>query len=591
MKELKKLAYALIPIVALSCVNEEYDLSKPIDLEMNIGGNLELPAPIDENSLRVNLGEMMDLENNAAVRKDMEGWLSIVVEPEQGYKVSHSFTPVRIDPVSMSRTSDNLHLPASSVGSSLPEETVDAIARSLKGSFGVTVSNIEESVTQIGRINLDGSSRLKIRMRATGGSLRFGNDAIAIDVPEYVVFNRDAFSVNASLSADGRQILFSPGVLKDEQTFLCPIEALDLSKQTITEGHGMDLAFSVEPRIQSDVIFDAYESPEQRVSYDLEFVISDMLDAEIKASPVIECDDVSIDVSDVPEIFSDGSIDFELADLCFYISARNGSPMDFNVLTHLMAYDSKGSQTVGITVGDESQIYVPAGSDKSFILSESGNAASEDATSVKVDNLTSLLHPVPSKVVIENTTVNGSIPDGQEYAVVNFGTPYSVDVDYRLDTPLAFRRLSLNTVQKVDIGVDLGEMGLNDLYVEAKVTNSLPLDVKLTANVLGADGNSIDGILVTASVNGESGAAVPAGSMESPTEVNLKFGLKKDDGSVITALHGLEIKIEAESPEGRTAVLNANQSISLSDLVLGTEHGIFINPGNENSRGDNENME
>ncbi len=68
MKELKKLAYALIPIVALSCVNEEYDLSKPIDLEMNIGGNLELPAPIDENSLRVNLGELMVLENNAAVR-------------------------------------------------------------------------------------------------------------------------------------------------------------------------------------------------------------------------------------------------------------------------------------------------------------------------------------------------------------------------------------------------------------------------------------------------------------------------------------------------------------------------------------------
>lgn len=591
MKELKKLAYALIPVIALSCVNEEYDLSKPIDLEMNIGGKLELPAPIDENSLRVNLGEMMDLENNAAVRKDMEGWLSIVVEPDQGYSVSHTFAPVRIAPVSMSRTSDNLHLLESSVGSSLPEETIDIIARSLKGSFGVTVSDIEESVTRIGRINLDGSSRLQIKMRTAGGSLRFGKDAIAIDVPEYVVFDEDAFSANASLSADGRQILFNPGVLKGEQTFLCPIKALDLSAQTITEGHGMDLTFSVEPRIQSDVIFDTYESPEQRVSYDLEFVIADMLDSEIKASPVIECDDVNIDVSDVPEIFSDGSIDFELADLCFSISAKNGSPMDFNVLTHLTAYDSKGSQTAGITVGDESPIRVPAGTDKSYILSESGSAASEGATSVKVDNLTSLLHPVPSKVVIEKTTVQGYVPAGSEYAIVKFDTPYSVNVDYKLDTPLAFRRLSLKTAQKVDIGVDLGEMGLNDLYIEAKVTSSLPLEVQLGARVLDADGNAVDGIAVLASVNGESGAAVPAGSLESPASANLKLSLKKDDGSVITALQGLEIQIEADSPEGRAAVLNANQGILISDLVLGTEHGIFINPGNQDSRDDNENME
>lgn len=591
MKELKKLAYALIPVIALSCVNEEYDLSKPIDLEMNIGGKIELPAPIDESSLRFTLDDMLDLENNDIVRKDADGWLSFVFEPESAYSVSHTFSPVKIDPVRMSRTSANLSLPSSMEGQKLPEETLALIAGSIKGSFGITVSDIDASVTQIGRVNIADGSCLKVLMKMSGCSLNFPDHAISIDVPDYVVFDEEKFSENASLSADKRQILFSPGLLKEEQVFLCPIKSLDLSRQTISEGHSMDFLFNVEPQIKSDILFEGFESAEQRISYDLDFVVAGMLDAEISANPVLDCDDVVIGVTDVPEIFTDGSIDFELDDLCFYFSADNGSPMDFNIYTDLSAYDSNGSKTFSVSVGDSPLLDVDAGSQKSYILSESGTVSSEGATSVKVDNLTSLIHPIPSEVRIENTTVNGSVPDGSGYAVVQFDTPYSIGINYRLDTPLAFRRLSLNTAQKVDIGVDLGEMGLNDLYVDAKVANSLPLDVKLGATVLDADGNPVDGVAIGVFVNGEAGASVPAGSIENPAVAAFKITLKKDDGSVITALHGLEIRIEADSPAGETAVLNAGQGLSVSDLTLGTEHGIFVNPAEKDNDGDEEYMD
>ena len=74
---------------------------------------------------------------------------------------------------------------------------------------------------------------------------------------------------------------------------------------------------------------------------------------------------------------------------------------------------------------------------------------------------------------------------------------------------------------------------------------------------------------------------LPAGSLDNPSTKELKLTALADEGTHISALNKLKIHIEAESPEGGSATLNADQSLSISNITVGTESGIFIK-GNKN---------
>ena len=94
-------------------------------------------------------------------------------------------------------------------------------------------------------------------------------------------------------------------------------------------------------------------------------------------------------------------------------------------------------------------------------------------------------------------------------------------------------------------------------------------------------GQVVENVEVLVVILDEAGNAidyVPAGSIETPATYKLRLAFVSKDSSALTAIQQLKINIIASSPEGTVATLNANQSLVISDFVVGTESGIYINP-------------
>ena len=56
----------------------------------------------------------------------------------------------------------------------------------------------------------------------------------------------------------------------------------------------------------------------------------------------------------------------------------------------------------------------------------------------------------------------------------------------------------------------------------------------------------------------------------------LKLVAVTDKGTHISKLQSLRLHIVASSPENSVVTLNAKQSLSVSDIVVGTNSGVFI---------------
>ena len=74
----------------VSCVNKDYDLSKPIDLEMNIGGKLEMPLKMEQD-FSYKLDDLITLEENNFIKKEDNGDYKFVIQPSEGFKTNYSF--------------------------------------------------------------------------------------------------------------------------------------------------------------------------------------------------------------------------------------------------------------------------------------------------------------------------------------------------------------------------------------------------------------------------------------------------------------------------------------------------------------------
>lgn len=85
-------------LAAVSCVNKDYDITKPIDISMNIGGQLEIPLYLNQNcSFTINdilLPEGSQTDGILEILAD--GSYRLVVEPEGGLSETYDFPSISV---------------------------------------------------------------------------------------------------------------------------------------------------------------------------------------------------------------------------------------------------------------------------------------------------------------------------------------------------------------------------------------------------------------------------------------------------------------------------------------------------------------
>lgn len=571
--------YCCISIVALlaasSCVHKEYDLSKPFDNTMNVGGHLELPLPMDTGNWSYTLGELLNLDGNTSVREDKDGMLRLVIDNQS--RIDESYTLGNVQAADFTK-SDSYQFIATKAGVGMPVDYPVSIPLNLK------VTGIDSQVEAIRAADIDAD--IKLMVTAPSGVGFTVCDGYTFTLPEFMYVAKSSLPSFAELVADGEHrnvIRIKGNQTAHPFTIDAKVDKLDLSSFPVSKG-GLDIIGNATA--SGKVIFSSLSLAEG-TRFNLTSTASvtsvNVKTVEAKVSPTIGTDDRTISLGTLPDALTDGSLYFEFEDISLYLTATNTTPFDL-LLSASITASAGGTATSGVSLGKDNGLIIKAeSSEKSFCISDSGSLGSQTDTKISVPGLAKLLSPIPDQLKISGMNVYGSATSQDGYVKLSTSEPYRLALDYKIDSPLMFKSLELVRDENVKLDVDLGDASLSDLFIFADVENKLPLEARLSCRLLDADGNPMKGINVT-SVDAEGNEteclAVSAGDVSTPSAAKLHLKVTASDGQKINKLSSLSVHIEASSPAGRTVTLNSNQGISISGIVVGTENGIRIEDGN-----------
>ncbi len=589
MRKNSFLAFVIL-VAASSCVNKEYDITKPIDMEMNVGGQIEIPLPGKDNSFSYSLGGILlpDGQTDGILKKNEDGSLMFVVEPTKEIVEKYTFGQIAADDCEKgdSRTFVALE---SAIGQELDYP--------VKIPMSLQVSGIDSSVETIREADLD--ALLTLSVKTVDGTRISIKSGYKFTLPEFIFIDESTLPSFAEIDAAAknaghRNVI----VIKETQTFdgifslSCHINKLELSGFGANEGK---MHLEGDATADGKIAFLKFALADKPFPIETVMKITDVAvkSVTMKASPTISAESQEIAVGDVPEALND--IEFELADVGFFVSAENETPFNAGIAANIFAVS--GGTTAGPVVvdGSKSGFYVTANtSGEKFCLSESGEYGTAADRKIKVAGLMGLVSPIPEKILVSDIVVNGVADSKDGFVTVVVGKEYHLGFSYRIEAPLSFKSLKLRRDENIDINFDLDEVSFDDLYIRANVTSTLPLDAKLSFALTDSEGNAVQGVNVM--YEDEDGNAIDelelaAGSLTGPVVKPLKIVLAADAGTHISKLQTLRLHIEAGSPEGKVVTLNAEQSISISDIIVGTTSGVFVDGNDKTPESDRENSD
>lgn len=134
-------AFILLSGCMLSCVDNEYDLSKDLDMTMTVGGeNLTIPA---SNTKNITLEKIFDLDEGSTVKADANGNYALSQTGEgSDTRVSIEDITINADEIALQPASTELNF--SQLSNGTLKATVDD-----KTSFSIDKRNVTTDVTEL----------------------------------------------------------------------------------------------------------------------------------------------------------------------------------------------------------------------------------------------------------------------------------------------------------------------------------------------------------------------------------------------------------------------------------------------------------
>lgn len=253
-----------------------------------------------------------------------------------------------------------------------------------------------------------------------------------------------------------------------------------------------------------------------------------------------------------PQIFYDERYTFDFNDIRFKLSLTNGLPFDGDINAAIDTYDGL----------DESPL-------KHYDLAMDFRADAVDQVK-EYNDMSSMLNPVPDYILVD---VNVDMHDYDEadsvddsYGVIVPGASYDIRCGYEFIVPFSFGK-NFHAVWEEKIAgfnLDLDNVDLAEANLAFNLVNTLPFDLELGCNAIDTEGNVLSDISVE--IDGE----VKGGSIDSPSRcpVNIRFS---NTGAL--SMDGVELFLEMTVSQD-VAVFNKNQFLQLTDISLSLPQGI-----------------
>ena len=570
-----------------SCLNEDYDLTKDIDTNISIDGDISAPLGNSEFILVddfLNLGNdgedvlKTDASGNYYVSVTGRGASSDVELPvlsfsdelvtDGGYiaRIKKSELPLPSSGM-VPATPYTKHFNVSSTPMTVNEDVPHEI-RAVKDAEVSGVVNISLTVT-IGKATL--------------------SDLI-IDFPEYLEF-ADVKDAGLNFNPDGNLLTIkSPQISTVAKNYYLNVVGIDFDKIPSGQGflpsqHKIVLndeiklgVFDVNA-VLSDFGTTVDAIPNEIVA-DIDLSISSLIvnTALVKVDPDIVIDPFISNVGELPDFLSGDDVVLDLYNPVLKLNIDNHTPLKLNLNADIMSYKGADHRTahVGNANGGEAIALTPSGMNRLYV-SKTGEGVPTGFASVVVPDFSSLISIVPDRIGVENIDVEAA----DEFVTLTSGGRYNVVYDFELAAALAFGK-DVKIVYSTDFtgwnetfnpNDESFALEIRDADVKFDFVNMIPMTISLDAAAIDVDGNVISGIKVT--LNGD----IPAGSVEKPSTSALTLNLE-GSAEQMRKLDGLRLNLTGSDPGTMSGVcLNKNQGVQFKNMKIRLQAKMDIESG------------
>lgn len=590
----KNLTYLLSGVAMLSaavsvtsCLNEDYDLTKDIDTNISIDGDISAPLGNSEFILVddfLNLGNddkdvlKTDASGNYYVSVTGRGTSSDVELPV------FSFSDELVTDGGYTATIEKRELPLPSSG------TVPDTPYTKHFNASSTPIKINEDVpTEILAVkDAEVSGVVNVSLTVTAGKATLSD--LIIDFPDYLEF-ADVKDEGLNFNPDGNILTIkSPQIHTMSKSINLNVIGIDFEKIPSGQGfipsqHKIVLndevklsAFDVNA-VLSDFGATVEVIPNEIVA-DIDLSISSLIvkTALVKVDPDIVIDPFISNVGSLPDFLSGDDVVLDLYNPVLKLNIDNCTPFTLNLNADIMSYKGADHRTahVGNANGGEAIMLTPSGMNRLYV-SKTGEGVPAGFASVVVPDFSSLISIVPDRIGVENIDVEAA----DEFVTLTSGGRYNVVYDFELAAALAFGK-DVKIVYSTDFtgwnetfnpNDESFALEIRDADVKFDFVNMIPMTISLDAAAIDVDGKVIPGIKVT--LNGN----IPAGSVEKPSTSALTLNLE-GSAEQMRKLDGLRLNLTGSDPGTMSGVcLNKNQGVQFKNMKIRLQAKMDIESG------------
>lgn len=585
-------ATALAPFLLTACVEDDYDLSKDIDMTITIGGNLNIPGSGTEE---FTLADIMDLEDNSIIQADENG--DYALDKSDTTDTDVDVDAVYIKDVAANPTTTPLNFQNPGLGGAQLEAEINDVTM----NFTFTKDDVTTDVQSITSADVDFIGYMTMRFIDNSGNV----NAITLKEELTVEIQMEGSDASDNIEfdlLDTENYGFADG---DRQTIVF------LKDQEIQHGEylripvrfrrihnfpkGQGLTSPGHFSLRTNVIANGIATTADPGTGDINVTLVNDTELEpfylMAVTGVIDPEiDVNVDpitVNDVPDFLNDDETELDIENPYIRLKMVNPTPATVNLKAHISW--TNGSETAeGFDIGTERTVNTPG---QSIVIP--GNSTSEYYLSrVRMDNIDpqynivlgqhmfDMTHHIPDEVRL--TEVNAQAV--QEETTIDLGESgahYEVNTIYGLNAPLKFGN-RLNIVYKDTINDwagDLEDLSIRTAVVSMTALNGIPLDFEIEAKAIDLDGNVYPDVNVDP-VNGtiRAGRKIKGDASTQATESNVELRISCKEGSM-SNWDGLIITFRGNNKDvtpDMNATLNESMSLQLNNIRIRIENGVTV---------------
>lgn len=569
-------------LTAISCVNEEYDLEKEINTDIQILENISMPvgdvAKITIDKILSENGEL-----SSSVWKDDNGDMNINLYQDRiasSFDVSNSFslTNVEFEGIYIHLNTGPL---AGMNTTSVPDQEISFSSLNAGKPFVASQPiefecSLPSGIQDVRSVDLNAIIRCHFMTGAYPAEYQTRitvKKGFEIEFPECITIGKACNTVNYSI-IDGHRIRFDSDVVLEKENMLEILILLDeivVPAGAVTDnGARYILSFQDSIEMTGDFSFNTSDIdviPEQlRFIFSSDIPVLPVISADVKLDVDMSIPDQEMEINEIPDMFKGDNICADLYNPSISLTVTNSTPLPFTLETDIIGYDASG-KSVTLSLDETDGLSSAPNSVSQYLVSRRETQAAPGTINIVKPVIGDLIRSIPEKMAVRNCKIN--IPS--EYVTVEVGKKYEASVEYAVTSPLSFgENLSLVITQEIEnLGLTL-EAGINSAMIELNLINSIPVDFELSAICLDALGNEDESTRLSID------KTIKAGSHLSPSVNPLKLEIRDSDGRLNVDALRMTLHAKAPAAEFIGVPLNANQGIEIKDIVLTLPEGIII---------------